>query len=341
MHNLSEILSPGFEGRRTEMRTEMTEGILLLLLAAGIAAAALPELEDLIRILLHRTRTWIRRFQNEEDWLSVRREQYVEKVPEHIRKLLQMTFSMGTRQSVRAFFLVSAALAGVTVFFAARWVSLFLAVLAAVCSGSIPYLVLRCIVQERRVEGSKEGEVLVTEILNYYKICYCNMQEAVEAAALHMEGAPYCRQLLLNLSRGLQKTSSASEVKDLMEEFRFSIGTSWASILATDMYLACASGLKVTDSLADLAASMRQARKLEEMNRRENNEAGVILKYLVPAGGLLMTAGGIHFFGLTTEEYLQYQFGTGPGLTWLLLTLVAYIAAIAVYLLLSKRKFDL
>ena len=54
-----------------------------------------------------------------------------------------------------------------------------------------------------------------------------------------------------------------------------------------------------------------------------------------------MTAGGIHFFGLTTEEYLQYQFGTGPGLTWLLLTLVAYIAAIAVYLLLSKRKFDL
>lgn len=117
MHNLSEILSPGFEGRRTEMRTEMTEGILLLLLAAGIAAAALPELEDLIRILLHRTRTWIRRFQNEEDWLSVRREQYVEKVPEHIRKLLQMTFSMGTRQSVRAFFLVSAALAGVTVFF--------------------------------------------------------------------------------------------------------------------------------------------------------------------------------------------------------------------------------
>ena len=84
------------------MRTEMTEGILLLLLAAGIAAAALPELEDLIRILLHRTRTWIRRFQNEEDWLSVRREQYVEKVPEHIRKLLQMTFSMGTRQSVRA-----------------------------------------------------------------------------------------------------------------------------------------------------------------------------------------------------------------------------------------------
>ena len=189
--------------------------------------------------------------------------------------------------------------------------------------------------------SSMEGEVLVTEILNHYKIHYCNMQEAIETAALHMEDAPHSRQLLLNLSRGLQKASTAAEMKGLMEDFRFSIGTSWASILTEDMYLACSSGLRVTDSLSDLAASMREARKLEELNRRENNEARLILKYLVPAGSLLMTVGGVRFFGLSMEEFLRYQFRTGPGITWFLLTFVTYLAAIFVHLLLSRRKFDL
>ncbi|MGN1412697.1 MAG: hypothetical protein ACI4WY_00470 [Anaerovoracaceae bacterium] len=323
------------------MKTGMTEGFLLIFLAAGLATAVLPELEDLYRMVIHRISMLRRSFHNEDDWLAIRREQYENRLPEHVRRMLQMTFSMGTRRSVRTFFLLSGSMAVLILFLAARWLSFVLAVTAAACSGSLPYLLLRCMVQERRVASSMEGEILVTEILNHYKIHYNNMQEAIEAAALHMEDAPHSRQLLLNLSRGLQKTSSSAEMKGLMEEFRFSIGTSWAAILTEDMYLACTSGLRVTDSLSDLASSMREARKLEELNRRENNEARLILKYLVPACSLLMAAGGIRFFGLSMEEFLRYQFGTGPGITWFLLTLVTYLAAIFVHLLLSRRKFDL
>ena len=323
------------------MKTGMTEGILLILLTAGLVTAVLPELEDLYRMVMHRITLWGRSFHNEDDWLSIRREQYGNRLPEHVRRMLQMTLSLGTRRSVRAFFLLSGGMAVLLLLLAARWVSFLLAMTAAICSGSLPYLLLRCMVQERRVASSMEGEVLVTEILNHYKIHYCNMQEAIETAALHMVDAPHSRQLLLNLSRGLQKASTAAEMKGLMEDFRFSIGTSWASILTEDMYLACSSGLRVTDSLSDLAASMREARKLEELNRRENNEARLILKYLVPAGSLLMTAGGVRFFGLSMEEFLRYQFRTGPGITWFLLTFVTYLAAIFVHLLLSRRKFDL
>lgn len=323
------------------MRSGIMEGILLLLLAAGLMAAALPELEDLYRMGLHRVNRWRSSFHNEEDWLAIRRQQYEERIPEHVRRLLQMTFSLGTKRSVQTFFLLSFAMAAVVMALAVRWVSLLLAVSAGLCSGFLPYLALRCMVQEMRVESSQEGEVLVTEILNNYKIQYCNMQTAIEATALHMEDAPYSRQLLLNLSRGLQTASTAAELKGLMEEFRFAIGTWWAAILAADMYLACSSGLRVTDSLSDLAVSMREARKLEELNRRENNEARLILKYLVPVGSLLIAAGGCRFFGLSLQEFFHYQFGTGPGLTWFLLTILSYLAAVSVHLLLAKRKFDL
>lgn len=319
----------------------MIEKILVLIFAVGLFTAALPELEDLYRLGQRRIRSWWKRFHMEEGWLASRRERYEEALLEHIRKLLQMTFRMGTRRSVNAFLLLSA-VAGLTVFaVSARWVSFFLGAAAAAAAGCLPYLILRCMVQGRRVASSHEGEILVTELVNNYKIYYCNMQQAIEVTALTLEDAPYSRQLLLNLSRGLQKASTASELKGILEEFRFAIGTSWAGILTTNMYLACYSGLRVTESLSDLARSMREARRLEEFSRREHNEARLILKYLVPAGSLLMVAGGIHFFGLTIKEYLHYQFQTGSGITWFLLWLVSYLASLAVHLLLSRRKFDL
>jgi hypothetical protein len=195
--------------------------------------------------------------------------------------------------------------------------------------------------QGQRVASSQEGEVLVTELLNNYKIYYCNMGQAIEVTAMTMTDAPHCRQLLLNLSRGLNKAATGPEVESLLEVFRFSIGTSWANILTTNLFLACHSGIRVTDSLSDLARSMAEARKLEEYARRENNEARWILRYLVPACSILILVGGCRFFGMSLAEFRYYQFQTGPGITWFVLWLAAYLTAVSVHLFLTRRKFDL
>jgi len=318
----------------------MTETILLILLAAGILTMLAPEAEDIYRLVRRRLSGWWKSFHSEEDWLKQQKERYEEQLKEHLRLLLQMTLSMGTKKSVRGFLLVSGCFGGLVLLVTAGRIGSLLAAAASVSAALHPYLLLCCMLQGKRVASSQEGEILVTELLNHYKIHYCNMQHAVETAAMQMEDAPHCRQLLLNLSRGLQKASTAAEVKGLLEEFRFSIGTAWADILATNIYLACSSGLRVTESLSDLALTMRQARQLEEFSRREQNEARLMLKYLIPLGSLLMAGAGIHFFGLSLEEYLHYQFRTGTGITWFCLWLVSYLLAGAVYLLLSKRKFD-
>ena len=319
----------------------MIEAVLLLLFAAGAAVLYLPEAGDLWRLLRHRTARWKESFLTEEGWLQNRQEICQQIVMEHIRRLLQITFSAGTKKAVKYFLFFSAAVG--TAVFAILFccASIVVAAAASLAAAAMPYLLLRCMIQEKQIMGSQEGEILVTEILNNYKIQYCNMVAAIEATAVTIEGAPYCRQLLFNLSRGLNRMAGTSDLELLMEEFRFALGTSWAGILSENMFLACSSGVRVTESLSDLAKSMEQARQVEEFSQRENNEGRMILKYFVPGSFLLLFAGGIRFFGLTVEEWLSYQFQTSAGLTWAVLFVLTCLGAAAVQALLSRRKFDL
>ena len=319
----------------------MIESILFILLAAGIIVLKFRDLQLLVYAFGKRISSLKKGFINDEEWQTGRKERFQERVPEHVRRLLQLAFSMGTKKSVRTFFILSLFLGGSVFFLFLGKTSILTASAAAFLGTLIPYLGLRVLVQGRQVTGSHEGEILVTEILNNYKIHYCNMTRAIEATAMTLEGAPYSRRLLFNLSRGLNKVSGTAELKVLLEEFRFGMGTSWAGILSTNIYLACSSGIRVTRSLSDLARSMEQARQIEEFSQRENNEARAILYYLVPFGSLFMTAAGIHFFGLTAEDWFYYQFQTTGGITWFVLWLLVYLSAVGVHLLLSNRKFDL
>ena len=319
----------------------MTEMIFFLMLTVGLCVLFLPDLKDLKRWAVIYFKRWLSGFQNEEKGQIQRRERFQEELMEHIRLLLQTAFSMGTRKSVKVF-LVLSLIIGMSVFLAgAGRLSLLLTIAAGGMGTLLPYLLLRCIVQGQQVTGSQEGEILVTELLNNYKMHYCNMVHAVEVTAMTIEGAPYSRKLLFNLSRGLNKAAGENSLKPLMDEFQLALGTSWAGILASNIYLACSTGMKVTESLSDLAVSMEQARKIEEFLHRENNEVRLILKYLVPGSCIMLTAGGIWFFGLSAREWFQYQFRTGTGIAWLLLTLTMYLSAVCMYLFFSVRKFDL
>ena len=319
----------------------MIEAFFFLLLIFGVTVWKLPELRDCMRIAEYRWKNWKAGFCNEEEWNAGRRNRFRGKIPEHIRRMLQIGLSMGTRRSVKVFLFLSVFLA-FGIFLTSVWrIGCPAALVGGITAGLLPYLGLRCIIQGRQVAGSHEGEILVTELLNNYKIHYCNMVQAVEVTAMTIEGAPYSRKLLLNLSRGLNRVSGERELKVLTEEFRLAMGTYWSNILADNIYLACNSGMRVTDSLSDLAKSMESVRKIEEFSRRENNEARAILRYLLPLGSIAMTVGGIYFFGLSFREWFAYQFQTSTGIAWFLLWMVSYLTAVGVHLLLTNRKFDL
>lgn len=260
---------------------------------------------------------------------------------QHIKTLLKVTTGNGDSRRMRIFLFLSAGAGSIVFALLSGRIGGFLCLTAAVFALLLPYALLRVKLRFIRVESSREGEILITELLENYKINYFNMQRAIEVSAAGMEEAPNCRRLLFNLSKGINSAGSNDELKRILDEFRLSINTSWAGILAVNLYFALSSGIEVTHALVDLARSVEMARKINEYVKRENNEAKLMLKYLAPICYALTAAGGIFFFNLSWKKFFQYQFQTAAGLTWFVVSLILYISGIIVFAYISRGKLDL
>lgn len=321
----------------------MAEILLLLLLLAGITVLSWDFLKALASKCREGLERWFLEFKEEKEaGQAGKRDSGTlwSGVYEHIRLLLQITLGMGTDRSIKAFVAVSLIPAAILSVFLIGKIPGKLAAAAALSGGFLPYALLRLRLQKIRVESSREGEILITELLENYKIKYCNMQQAIEATAVSIEEAPNSKRILFNLARGLN-TAERSRIAGLLNEFRLSINTSWGNILASNMGFALTSGVEVTEALTDLADTVKRARRVNEFARRENNEAAMILKYLAPAAYFLTVAGAIKLFGLSPEKFFYYQFRTEAGLTWFTISLIIYVAGVLLNACLSSTKLDL
>lgn len=233
-------------------------------------------------------------------------------------------------------------LLGAALFFAVQnVVGAATALVAGAAAACIPTALLRTRLQTMRVKASSEGELLLTELLNYYKMAYCNMNEAIEQTAYGLKDAPNSKRVMMTLSNGLATAASRVEIKKLLSDFNYSIGTSWAVILSNNMYFALTDGIKVTAALSDLTDSIVKARKAMEQNRRENNEARLMLKYLVPASYILTMAAANRFFGFSAGKFIEYQFMTAAGLSWFMGCAGAFIVSVIAMIFLTRPKMDL
>lgn len=275
------------------------------------------------------------------DWTGGKTEEFTSKVYEHINLLLHITIDRGGRRWVRNFICISALMGIIPLLLLSNRIAAYLTLIASIFSASLPYVLLRLRLQVMRVESSREGELLVTEIMENYKLQYFNMQRAIEVSAVEIEDAPNCKRLLVNLAKGIPAAGSQDDIRKLLDEFRLSVNTSWANILAVNMYFALTGGMQVTNALHDLSEAIIMARKADEYLKRENNEAKLMLKYLAPACYLMTVAGGVFFFDLTWKKYIMYQFGTAAGLTWLVISLLLYVSGILIYVYISRGKLDI
>ena len=263
-----------------------------------------------------------------------------DKYREHLRLLLAITINRGSMLWVNIFIVLSV-LAGLGTFalLIAR-ISFRLSILSMLVVMALPYVVLRAKLQRIRVESSREGEMLITELLNNYKIHFYNMREAIDRTALTIEDAPESKRLLFNLSKGLQRAGTEREIKRLLDEFKLSINTSWGNILAANMEFALSTGIRVSDAIKELADTVSKARKLEEYSRRENNESRLMLKYVAPASYILTIFAAIYYFNMTPAKFIYYQFRTEVGLTWFIISLLVYVTGLMVQSFVSKSRLD-
>lgn len=259
----------------------------------------------------------------------------------HIALILKTVAGRDDSKPLVYFYLISVSMSVFGMIIALKLLPLSVGLIISVSLLILPYMCLRGKLQVIRVSASLEGDILISELLNNYKISFYNMQEAIEKTGLEIEEAPYSKKLLLNLARGLARTGSNEEVKELIEVFKYSLNTSWGNILGTNIYFAATSGIRVTEALADLSESIAKARKVLEYTRRENNEAMLMIKYLAPVCYILTLLGAIKYFNFTLSKFFAYQFGTTTGITWFSIICITYIVGIFAAIFFSKRKMEL
>lgn len=259
---------------------------------------------------------------------------------QNIFVLLEATTSIENKNIVNYIIGIVLTLIGGIILFLYPKLGFLPALTVALFSSLMPYVYLRIKLHFIRVNSSKEGDIIIGEILNNYKISYCNMKEALEITAKDVENAPYSRRLILDLVKGLNKVGSKEDVRELLNVFRYSLGTSWGNVLASNIYFAEVLGIKVTDSLTDLLEVVSSSREVLEHTKRENNESNLIFKYMAPVCFILTVLAACKFFGFTLDKYIKYQFGTATGLMWMLIIVGIYIAGIVINIFLTKTKMD-
>lgn len=260
---------------------------------------------------------------------------------EHVKMAIEGADMKRFFENPETFYLASGILFVGAAAIAALVIGPEMALLFGVFMGALPYCTIMARLYSQRVARSREGDVLVQELLNNYKIHMYNMKEAVEITAFSIEGAPGAKRVLLNLAKGLNNAATEKEVEKLLSAFRYSIDTAWGNVLASNIFFAYVHGNRVDQAMEDLLSSITKSRKVIEHGKRENNEARLMLKYLAPISFALSVVGACKYFGFTLSKFIKYQLGTALGLKWFLIMVMLYVTGILVNGFFSREKMDI
>ncbi len=214
--------------------------------------------------------------------------------------------------------------------------------LAGILGLLLPFIYYRSKLQDIRTEASREGEILATELLNNYKIYHYNMLEAIRKSSESIsKEAPRSKRMLIMLSYELNTISSKDDIKRAIERFKFGINTTWSGLLATNIELAQAEGMRVTAAMEDLVQAIIKARKTMEETKRQGSEGRRMLKFLVPGIYLITIVSSKGVFGMSIQEFFNRQFRTDTGSTWFLAVACAYILSLLVSGFIARNKMDI
>lgn len=324
------------------------EGIMLCMLAAGIAVLYFDDICCICERVRNRYMIWSAGIRDRKTNIKYHGSGGSNSLTadppytdDSIVRLLSATLGINGSKANVVFVIISVLPSLIFIFGMADKLQADLLLIAALVIGLAPYIWLRLRLRAVRARTSGEGFILLTELLDNYKINYYNIREAVEATALTIKDAPNSRRLLFNLSKGMNMASDSSSIRRLLNDFNYSFGTSWARILTDNIFLSVSSGIRIDEALEDLIHTVGRAKDLDEYIKRENNEASLILRYLAPACYILTVIGAVRIFGLTLDEFIYYQFETSAGAAWLTASVIIYILTVFAKEFLVKNAFDI
>lgn len=262
------------------------------------------------------------------------------RVKKHINSLMNITTSYKPKRRIRVFVLFSLILFIGMLIILFQYTNVLNAIVIALLIGLAPYLYLRIRLYSIRVSGSHEGNTVIRELVNQYRIEYNNIIEAIEGVA-RMKTAPVSQKAFYLLSIKIKECKTKEEIIHELETLTFIINTQWMKMLANNIYMAIEFGTNITSGLEDILFELKESKKIEEKRNQLNIESVSILNVLSPVMYAASILVSIKYFDFSLGKFFQYQFKTPMGIKFLTLILLLTLLNRGIMLLLGKKKFDI
>lgn len=258
----------------------------------------------------------------------------------HIHRLLVIGYDKKKSSHVYTFYAITIIIFVISLILLSRQTSVVFTAIFSVAFALSPYFILRLKLRNIRVDGSYEAEIVITELINQYKINYFNMIEAIDRSIPFLNEAPLCQRLLFNLSMQLKVYRTEDELQEILNDFIYAIDTEWIKQLSNNIYLAVEDGINVSNGLEDILNELRQAKKNIEQTKRFNSEGFAIIKFLSPAFYIILVFCAVKYFGFTVTKFIDYQLNTTLGFRFFIIIITLTIINIAIMKVFKKQKFD-
>lgn len=290
----------------------------------------MPTVKNSIRI------SRFRRQQNNTD--SIKKKNFIRL---HIEMLLSVVAGKHSFSNVHTFLVLSTMMFILTlILLLSRIHSILFSFFVALFTGLLPYIILRVKLTNIRVDSSYEGEELVTELRNNYRIYNRNMIEAIDKTASKIDNCLYTQKSLFRLSLAVKQFRSEEELDLIIREFVFSIDTKWAVLLGRNIHRAISVGTDVSSSLDDILGIFQRINDTLSNERVYNHESYSLIKYVIPATYVLSIFVAYKFFGFSVSKFFRYQFYTELGLKFSIVVFVSMIINFIIYYVSNRPKFD-
>lgn len=259
----------------------------------------------------------------------------------YIEMLLSITINTKKPFAVYSFFALSFMLFFITfIILFTKIESKLLAFSFSIFSGLFPFMALFLKLNNMQLEGSYEGEQLIIELSNQYKINNFNMIEAIDKTIPYMKDNPYSSKALLRLSLAIKEYRNINELNNAIKEFVLNYNTEWAQMLGMNIFIAISEGIDVSNSLDDIMDELKIIKSLIEKNKRYNNETFALIKYVIPITYIFTIYLATTYFNFSLKKFFDYQFRTDIGLKFGTLTFFFMGLNFVILYLLRKPKYD-
>ncbi|MGP1569929.1 MAG: hypothetical protein ACTTH0_03320 [Eubacteriales bacterium] len=214
------------------------------------------------------------------------------------------------------------------------------ALMFAMFLASTPYAVVRINFENLRKKTSFEGEALIVNFLNAYRISNFNVYEGLEGIIADGAQELKSKNLILKMILELRQSGSPQKIRQIINDFGNTVGTNWSRMFAYNVQLAAEKGIDVSLAVEDILLQLRDARKIYEERRRLNSEAMRIVVYLIPLLYMFTIVASVVFIGIEPEKLFRNQFFTKQGFSLFNVSALMFVMNLLVMECISKQKFD-